>query len=295
MKKLFLAVLYITFAVLLTTVLLVVRFPRDSFLAYVTSRLEERLPGYACTISELQYRYPSSVLLGTVTLQKKRNGREWVMENMSLSFAPAESLRNFLASFTMYGGSVRLEATLDDGGKDVSCSGVEVFGMDLQKTNLRAFFQRNVSGTLGFSGSCVGSLSEIEKGRLNGRLELTGFTSDLRRPILMSSEVRFEQISAQIEFDREQLNFSDGKAAGQMYDGTFSGKVMFETIPAAGSLAVDGMLTPKQEFIRANRQAARAAALLYKKYRNTKIPFNVTGRLQDPVFRFGPRPQQTIN
>lgn len=295
MKKLFLAVLYITFAVFLTAVLLVVRFPKDSFLAYITSRLEERMPGYVCTISAFEYRYPTSLALGTVTFQKGQNGREWVLENMSLSFDPSESLQKFQARFIMYGGSVSLEATLAEWGKEVSLHGLEVSGMDVGKANLQEFARRNVSGTLGFSGNYAASLSEIDEGRLNGILDLTGFASELKRPILMSSEVRFDRISARIAMDRKQLIFSDGEAEGKMYDGTFSGTVSFAAIPAMGSLIIDGMLSPKQEFMRKNRQVARAAALLYKKYRSTDIPFNVTGRLQEPVFRFGPRPQQAGN
>jgi hypothetical protein len=80
-----------------------------------------------------------------------------------------------------------------------------------------------------------------------------------------------------------------------MYDSTFSGEVTYVPIPAAGRISVDGTLTPKQEFLKNNRQAARAASLLYKKYKNTKIPFNVSGGLQEPVFRFGSRPQQAVN
>lgn len=295
MKKLFLAVLYITFAALLTAVLLVVRFPKDSFLSYITSRLEEHMPGYACSISDFGYHYPASVKLGTVTFQKRESGREWVLENMNLIFDPKEFLQDFLAQFQMYDGSVSLEGKLKNGLNDVYFNGIEVSGIDLRKANLRDYFQRNVSGILGFSGSYGGSLSGFAEGSLNGKVEVTDFVSDLKRPVLTSNEVRFERISAQVEVGHEQLNFSDGTATGPMYDGTFSGRVTFAQKPSGGSIVINGTLSPKQTFIRKNRQAARASALLYKKYRNTKIPFNVTGRLQEPVFRFGSRPQQANN
>ena len=295
MKKLFLAVLYITFAVLLTAVLLVLRFPKDSFLAYISSRLEQCMPGYACTISDLGYRFPASVALGTVTFNKGENGRKWVMENMTFLFDPKESLQKFLAEFRMYGGSVSLDGTLEERWKDVYINRIEVSGIDLQKADMRHYFQRNVSGFLGFSGSYAGKLSQMENGSLNGKVELTEFVTELRRPVLMSSEVTFDRISAQVEIDHERLEFSDGTATGQMYDGTFSGRVTFASVPSAGSLVIDGTLSPNQEYVKKDNQTARAAALLYKKYRDTKIPFNITGQLQDPVFRFGTRPQQLIN
>ena len=291
MKKLILAILYISFALFLTAILLVVRFPKDSFLAYLCAKIEQRASGYACTISDIGYRYPAFFDFGTVTIRKRENGREWMIDNMTVFFDPKTSLQDFQAAFGMYGGSIRIGGYFANGWKEVHLNTVEVFGVDLEKTDLQRRIGRKVSGLVGFTGTCDTRISEIAHGRLKGRVELRSFSGELKRSILMNRDVNFERVRSQIEVDRQQVRFTDGSATGKRYDTSFSGQVRFGPMMSESSFLIDGTLSLKQEFVSQNRQVARAAALLYKKYRNTEIPFNVTGQLQKPIFRFGMRPQ----
>ena len=54
------SLLYILYAVLLTAVLLYVRFPAEKFKQYCVGQIENLVPESTCTIKHIGYRFPLS-------------------------------------------------------------------------------------------------------------------------------------------------------------------------------------------------------------------------------------------
>ena len=118
-------------------------------------------------------------------------------------------------------------------------------------------------------------------------LEMINFQLELKRSVLMSNSVEFDEIKMLVKFREGKLTLTDGQAKGTMYDTDFEGQIEKGPLVQESSVAITGRLSPRQEYIQNNRQVARAAALLYKKYKNTSIPYLIRGSLREPFFQFG--------
>ena len=110
---------------------------------------------------------------------------------------------------------------------------------------------------------------------------------ELKRPILQSRQVEFAEINSALLVKSGRIELTDGEAKGPLYDCDFSGTIVVKRLWRASDLDSVGTMTPKQEYLEKNRQVARTAALLYKKYKRSTIPFRLSGTLEAPVFAFG--------
>ncbi len=290
LKKLSLAFIYLFYAVALIAVLLVIRFPKDTVLTRVEQNIEQRIPGYTCDISNIQYVYPFNVLVEGVTIVHRDNSSQLPVSNVLVTLDPKHLLTRFGMSLELLGGTMKTGVVLHPESDQVEFSGLEVSGINLRDI---AFLEQNlgreIDGTLELSGRYTTALADLVKGDFSGNVRINDFKMALKRPVLQSMEIVFSELKSLVQMKNSLVEIVDGTASGPNYDGDFTGSIQLKELWRASVLAVSGTISLKQDYIEQDRQLAQAVALLYKKYKSSTIPYMLTGNLEDPVFAFGTR------
>jgi len=290
LRKLSLTLLYLFYAVALIAVLLVVRFPKDKLLSQVERGVEGKLPGYTCEISSFKYIYPFSVLLGGIELVHVGNQSRLPLTNVLITPDLKNIMTRFDMSLELLGGTMKTGVVLQPESSRVEFAGLTLSGIDLNDVSfIEQDLSRGIEGVVELSGRWLADGRDIASWEFSGNIRVRDFQMELKRPILQSNQVAFTELSTFARLRNGLVEVIDGAAVGPFYDGSFVGSVRLRELWRASVLAVNGTLSPKQEYIEKNRQVARAVALLYRKYKSSTIPFNLTGTLEDPVFLFGNR------
>ena len=132
LKKLSLIVLYLSFAVVLTAFLLVIRFPKDSVVAFVISKIEQTLVGYTCGIKGLEYRFPYSLYLEELTLTHQDSHVVLPLQNLLLSADRKSIFKRCRAQFEIFSGDVQSEILFKPSDlTTVELSDLVVTGIDI--------------------------------------------------------------------------------------------------------------------------------------------------------------------
>jgi len=288
LKKLSLTFVYLFYAVVLIAVLLVVRFPKDTLLTQIERKVEGELSGYTCEISSIKYIYPISVLFEDVTIV--HSGRETELPVTNVLITP--DLKNVMTQFEMsldlLGGTLKTGVVLHPESNRVELPTLAISGINLKEVGfIEQDLSRGLEGIFELSGRYIGDSSDLTSGEFSGTVRVKDYQMELKRPILQSKQVVFTEASTFAQMRNGLIEVFDGKARGPFYDGDFTGSIKLRELWRASVLALNGTISPKQEYIEKNRQVARAVALLYRKYKSSTIPFRLTGNLEDPVFAFG--------
>lgn len=288
LKKLSLTFIFLFYAVILLAVLLVVRFPKDAVLTRVEQKIENRFPGYSCEISDIRYIYPRSIMIEGVAITKPDQQSQLPVTNILVTPDLKNILTRFDMSLELFEGTLNTRVILHRENNRVELPTLEISGVNLKEVSfLEQSLGRGVDGIVELSGRYSGDRGQIINGAFSGTIGIKDFQMELKRPILQSKQVVFTELRTFIQLKNGLVEVVDGTAAGPFYDANFNGSIKLRRLWRASILSVGGTISPKQEYLEKNRQVARAAALLYKKYKSSTIPYKLTGTLEDPVFIFG--------
>ncbi len=288
LKKLSLTFLYLTYAVVLIAVLLVVRFPKETLLTQVEQKVEEKLSGYTCEIGTISYIYPFSVLIEEVEIVHTGNQSQLPFTSVLITPDLKNVMTRFEMSLELLGGTMTTGVVLHPESNRVELPALVISGINLRDVGfIEQDLSRGVDGIVELSGRYIGNSSDLASGEFSGTVRVKDFQMELKRPILQSKQVVFTEVRTFAQLRNGLVEVVDGTVTGPFYDGDFTGSVRLRKLWRASVLALSGTLSPRQEYIEKDRQVARAVALLYRKYKSSTIPYRLTGNFEDPVFAFG--------
>lgn len=287
-KKAALVMVYGLYAVVLTAVLLVVRFPENLFLDWAAARVAGELPGFTCTIEQATYLYPFNLRLDRITLVNASELLEIPVSEVLITVNPKRPLAEAGVTAKLFRGSIGADVIIHRSAHAVELANLQISDIDLGSVEpLERRLQRPIQGQLSFSGQFIGSRGDLLNGELSGNTRLTDLHLVLRRPILQNNSVDFNELGVVSRLQNGKLMLSEGQASGLAYDGRFSGQISLSRQLQESELDISGELIPHQDFLDQNRQAARAVALLKNKYGSDAIPYRISGSFREPVFTFG--------
>lgn len=287
-KKAALGIALLGYAVILTLILLVVRFPKETFISYAIDSIEAKLPGFTIAIGDVVYRYPLGLQINHVSLANPDELLDIKIESIMFTIDPKSQGNSGHLQFEIYGGMVAADAVLRREAGGLELPSIVLSGIQLADIEpLQSRLGRPLAGILDYSGRFEGKGDMLSTGVLSGNGRITGFKVNLRRPILQNDAVIFDSVSASAVLQNGRLVISDGIATGPSYDGQFSGRVDFAGQWQEGAVTVTGVLVPREEYVMQNQQVARAVSLLYKKYGSNEIPYSISGSFREPIFQFG--------
>ena len=281
---------YFLYAVVLTAVLLYIRFPTEKFKLYGEKRIEHLLPpDSSCSIASIAYHFPASVIVTNLQITEIVDATQSHLQISRLVVSPDFSsfLRVFALSGELYKGSFALKLTLDVAAKSFQLGDVYLKGFDMEKwANDFSLLDRKVSGIVGFTGDYQGKYNNPLDGVGKGKLIIADGSMELLQPVLSISNFEFDRIGVEMVHEKGVLGLSGGEVMGKEITADFNGE-MKTTFPLVNSnILLSGHLTPKEGFLAAHPAEQYVVEQLLRRYKTPVLPFKVGGSVKRPTFRF---------
>lgn len=280
---------YFAYAVLLTLVLLYVRFPAEKFKAYCENRIERLLPGSACKVDRIVYRFPLSTVLENVTISRGIDGQEtnMVVTRLVVSPEPLQFWKAFNLKGEIYSGLFEAGLDIDTKAQTFQLENIQMEGVEAGEiAESIGLADRQLSGLIGFSGSYQALNSQPGDGAGEGVVQIVAGSMSLLQPILALSTLEFEQVAVDLAYENGVLSFLEGELLGKDIIADFSGELQVTSPLLNSSLLLSGHLEPDDLFLRNNPEEQQLVQRLLQRYKMTVLPFKVGGTVKRPLFRF---------
>jgi type II secretion system protein N len=289
LKNVLFTLAFIIYGLGLTTFLLVLRFPVDDFLGYISAQVAEKTQRFSLRIEDVSYRYPLTLNFSGVTLVDTKSDLILPVDQLTLRPDLSSPTTRFFVGLTTIGARLDSLVRIEDGWDSIDMSDISLSGLDIEKVaDLFALLDRRITGLFSFTGSFRGAVTNFKGGSLRGQWRLTEAAIGLKRPILATEELTFSELASTMEMRDGVINIRDGTAAGSQFFGEFNGMVRLGRQWELSVLEIGGELQAHEEYIAQNELAAQALTLLYRKYNSRALPIQVYGTILAPEFRFGP-------
>ncbi len=284
-------VVYLIYALLLTGLLLYVRFPSQTFKQFCENGLERIFPESVCTIERVNYRFPLTIRFEAVNFRSTGfSGRPGLFID-SLSVAPdlAKPRGYITLAATAYGGSLFTRLEVNFTAKKIELHDVQITGIDvaaLQKSF--AVQDRKVSGTLGLTGRYQATFDHPAGGSGEGRIVADAGSVALLQPVLSLQQIDFYQAVGTLRYENKKLSVSEGKLKGKDLTADFAGNLQVASSFLASEVQIGGRLVPQAAFLETHPQEQKMVQGVMKRFNMSALPFKVGGTLSSPTFRFSP-------
>lgn len=296
LKRFFISMLYVAYAVALVAVLLVVFFPKDRFVVWVAEHVERKLPGFECRVEDVRYMHPFKIRLDQVRLVNNAKQIDIPIDSLMIHFEMRWPIEHFDVSADLYGGSVASSVITDWKFKTFQLDDFEVRAINLKSVDsLQRSLDRQIKGMLSLSGQIVLKGKNYSDTQFKGVVEIDDFHTKLRRPVLGSTEFDFNKVETGADVNRQRIYLSNGKFSGESLNGNFSGTVNLMKPWQQSRLDIQGGVMPLARLLKSDPKVARAAALLYRQYQEDFIPCLVDGTIKFPQFKFGTNAEPIVN
>jgi type II secretion system protein N len=277
------------YAVSLTAVLLLARFPAESFRQFCEDVLQRHFPNCEAKIEAINFRFPGKLVLEKVGLTSSLDDQvsALIFENMSILF-------NYLQPKTIdvdaefYSGKLTAVLTIKSENQDFFLNDLRLSGVDLARlVESLGFVEREVTGTLDFSGDYQSTWEYPVSGRGQGRVLITSGKFSLLQPVLSLSAIEYNQLTADLTINGEQLQLLNADLQSETLGADFSGQIRLTGSLPGAELVLSGLLKPEDAYLRDHPREQMLVQRLRQRYNTSGLPFHVGGTLSGPTFRFG--------
>ena len=280
---------YLLYGLVLTAVLLYVRFPAEKAELYLTRLSQAAFPSFEFAAGAKKVTFPPALEMDRLLVSSRRDGRPLLLlENVHVAPTLAGVGREYRLAAQLHGGNVsgilkisplaRTFSFVDMAVRDVRCEDLQL----LQETG-----ERKLAGTVSLSGAYSGSWQAGESVALNGKLELKQGIIGLRQPILTIGELKVSSLAMELVLDGQELRVKDGTMQADSMAAGFTGTMQMAQLFKDWKLAIDGELEMRSQFLKDKPRVSRVVQRLQKQYDNTQIPYYIKGTMANPRFAFG--------
>jgi len=280
---------YLLYALLLTAILLYVRFPAEKMRSYLNKRITSAIPGIVMEPGEFNYGFPVKLTLDTLKISRENGGDEIaLLENTSVSPVLTGLGLEYVLEGTVYGGTFQANVKLAPLAGQMTLDTIELTKVALDKSALLVKgLQRDLSGTMDFDGSCVVSYKGQKDATLTGNVTVHNGSFLLRQPILSLQKMALDQLQFAVSYTAGVLKVADGMLQGPEMNVDFAGDVQATGRFEAWTLGLKGDLAPQQGFAEKNPRVLRVLKRLQQQFKQDDLPFRLDGDIGNPRFRFG--------
>lgn len=283
-------ILCILYGIILTGILLYVRFPSVAFKQFCIMSIEKRIPGVHCSIGHIGYKFPSTIIFHDIVFRPIQDEQKKVFEFQKVLIkANLKKLGNvFELSTEAYSGRGECRLIIKNRKGEFALAGLRIHHLNLK--NL-VYFQeilgRNFSGLLDFDGEYDGRINELDLGMLQGALSIKDATMKLLNPILELENIALQEVKLDVTIKDKNVTLEKGSFHGLDLSGTVSGKFKISSPWTSSLLSLKGGVTPLAPLLRRNAQIAKLVRFSQEQHKRPILPFTVSGTVTGPLFRFG--------
>ncbi len=287
-RRIWLFFLYLLYGSVLITVLLVLFFPTRQFRKYCVETVERMIPGTTCVVGSIGYTFPLTLRFSDIRLRRAQQPRELLVEVPSLSIRADPWRQGFTILAEIYDGRCQCRLFMDRDSGILRLGDVKIHHLNLKKwPGLQKFLGRSISGFLDITGRYSGRFGRILDGEARGTARVHGGSMELLRPILSLDTLGLQDSAMEFTLHDRTLAIGNGSLDGKEFNGTFAGMVHIALPPDQCRMKISGYLAPTPLLISSDRRWKNVAAVLRRRYKQSALPFVVSGTLTGPQFRFG--------
>jgi type II secretion system protein N len=277
---------FLLYGIILTGVLLYVRFPTEKFISYCQEKLATAIPGTSWNIGNIRYLPPLTVSFGDVRAGgKDPESGELAVRVIDVSMVSLRDVHRYSFTATAYDGAAEGQLIVSPGG-EVDINDLVMRDMDLEKlaADLR-LDNRKISGTLFLTGKY--SSGGEKKAQGEAQIELKDGTVELLQPILSMEELQFSMVSTKIDYRDDIIHLDKGTVDGNELFGSFAGEISSSWPLREAMLTISGQVGVSEEFLQARPQERRLISEMQSRLGKDTLPFFLGGSLGNPTFGFG--------
>jgi type II secretion system protein N len=285
----FRSLFYFAYAVMLTALLLYVRFPAEKFKAYCENRIERLFPGSACNIDQIAYQFPLSADLETIKINRTIDGQESEMtvDRLVINPEPWQFWRAFKVKGGMYSGLFEASLDFDEKAQTFQLTDIHLEGLDAGKlAESIGLADRKISGLFEFTGDYQAPSDNPGDGVGKGAVQIVTGSMSLLQPILALSTIEFEKLAANVTQQNGIISFVEGELLGKEIVADFTGEMRLASPLLNSSILLSGQMEPDDDFLRNHPKEYQFVRRLLQRYKVTVLPFKVGGTVKSPLFRF---------
>ena len=277
------------YGLVLTCVLLYVRFPADKVERYLTEKISALNSGAVVEFGKCGYSFPLRLSCDRFFVGLRDTKEEIVaIQNMTVSPVASGFGFKYALAGDIAGGTYSAVAEISPLSKSVKLGNLELTNIDLSRLGLiQSTLQREVKGILDFRGSMVVSLAGAGLVAQEGKLTVREGHFVLRQQILLADRLQMRPLEVQVAYKKGVLQLRNGVVRGNQLDVGFAGEVKANGAMADWETALKGEITPAKEYVAANPQVQRVVKRLQRQFTGNSLPYIVSGSLGVPRFRFG--------
>jgi type II secretion system protein N len=283
---------YVLYGILLTLVLLYVRFPSEMLRDYILEMSDQMQPEVHLSIDTVSPSFPFTLQIHDARIALKENVQKILFQADDVFIRPrfASLWREgyafdfqCLAYKGELTGNIRFEEALMGNPFDMA---LEINGIQLDDT-------LNLKETLGFpiTGVFNGTITYAAKGRFPGAstgdadIQALDCRLGLTQPILGLNALEFNEITAKLALDRQILQVKDIQLKGREMNGSLSGKVIMRRDIMVSRLDLRGTFEPFADLVKETGGSQDIFKLLGQQSRQGEYSFTIRGSFLKPRFR----------
>lgn len=277
---------YLTYGVILTFVLLYIRFPTEKFKTFWEQKVEQTFSNSVCSIDKIHYAFPAFIVFDTLKISKTAGEQAAVIVIDQLRVRPGIRFWNtFILRGELYTGTVKAALNLDKKENGYKLTDIMLYELKLSEIiKHQGIVDRNITGSLSGSGKYQAQWNAPGTGLGKMRIAASSGSLELLHPVLSLSTIDFEQVNFDVSIG-EQVEIQQGKLKGKDLNGDFEGTVNVMNSFFDSRVSLSGLLEPRREFLQTHPVEAKMVKQYAKRFKRSALPFKMGGTLSNPTFR----------
>jgi type II secretion system protein N len=283
---------YFFYTVAVLLFMLWLQFPATAVKTKAEAELNRLLPAFTWQIGSISLTFPADIRFRQISLREKGNKSPLItLEGLNIRPDVAGWRKtgkwSVLYRLKLLHGDINGKLSLTKGKKGLfytaAINKIQLDHPDLKK--LLAAYQRQISGTL--SGSVTGR-QDKQHGLfaiMEGDITVTNGTISLQEPVLGMEKLIFDSLSSTISKKAGSLQFKNGKLRAKLLAAEFAGSLRVREPVFLSPVRIQGAFVPRPEFL-ASLGSPLLVNMLKRQLQEGKMPFSVSGNLQEPGIHF---------
>lgn len=280
---------YILYAILLTCLLLIIRFPDEKLKTFLVDTVEENLQHTQCSLGGVFYQFPLAIKVHDLQLKSVAESKLiFKVDDILIRAELDNPVKRFTLSFIAYGREHGCRVRVDWQKNKIFVNRFNINQLNLGELHyIHDKLGRKLSGIMNISGTYTDSEKKGDGSVAKGNIVITNGELELLRPILFQNSINIKNAETDFILKRKFLEFSNGHFNGSRLKGDFTGSVHLISPWFGTKMNMKGKLFPKAAILKNNPRATKIINRLKKQHKSSALPFIIKGELGKPVFRFG--------
>lgn len=284
--------LYILYGVLITPVILFVRFPSEVMRDYFQARANSNGLGIQVKIQDASLSFPAVIRLKGIKCSLEKNPEEIVFAAEQVLVRPGVlslfgKKNRYGFTCQAYGGSVSGRIDLQKNGKDTSFSlstefnGIHIDDKSKFPSIIKDCMSGDLKGSLTYSGKELSGL----KGTGGASLTISNGSVKFTKPLMNINAIDFKESVIKADLKDQNLDISEIDFRGNDFLGKATGIIALKSPVEKSLINFKGTIEPTASFIKASEKTGGTGLLLRQSLKNGKLPFAFNGTIENFHFR----------